>query len=111
MTGLGRASTLRDITTLYRAAFRVLSPELVARQAQRLCQLFFHGDFQVNVVEVRDQRSTVEYAGFTGFDRNLWLDFIGGSEAALSLTGAREIRTTIEAGGDGPTLRASAQWR
>ena len=109
MRAVSKMSATRDVTGLYRVVFSVLSAELLAKQAPRLVALFYRGG-TVTPVEVRDGYACAAYDGWHGFDRRVWLDYLHGTEAVFELAGAKGVATTIDAGGDGPSLRATATW-
>lgn len=110
LRALGRASAELDMTTLYRALFRVLSPERLARNCDRLLSTFYRGDFKVTVVEVTKGLARVDFSGFDGIDKWLWLDAIAGFELVFEMVGAKNARATIESGGDGPSMRLALRW-
>jgi hypothetical protein len=110
LRALGHASALVDVTTLYRALFRVLSPELVARNAGRLLSTFYRGDFRVEVKETKPGMAMVEFTGFHGMDRYCWLDAVYGFEAVFAMVGGKNSRAAIESGGEGATATVSLRW-
>ena len=108
---VGKVSAARDVKGVYRIVFRALSTETLVKQSGRLFKLFYEGG-QVDVQEVRSGFARVRYSECRGFDRNLWLDLLGGSEGVLTAAGARDLRFRIEAGGgDGHDhLQATVTW-
>jgi hypothetical protein len=110
LRALGRASAELDMTTLYRALFRVVSPERLARNSDRVLGTFYRGDFKVTVVEVTKGLARVDFEGFHGIDKWLWLDAIAGFELVFEMVGAKNPRATIESGGDGPNMRLALRW-
>jgi len=108
---VGKVSAGRDVRGVYRIIFRALSTELLIKQSPRLFRLFYDGG-QVDVQDVKSGFARVRYAECYGFDRNLWLDLLGGSESVLAASGAKELRIRIEAGGgDGQDhMQATVTW-
>jgi hypothetical protein len=108
---VGKISAARDVKGVYRIVFRALSTETLVKQSPRLFKLFYEGG-QVDVQEVRSGFARVRYSECRGFDRNVWLDLVGGSEGVLTAAGARDLRVRIEAGGgDGHDhLQATVTW-
>ena len=108
---VGKVSAARDVKGIYRIVFRALSTETLVKQSPRLFRLFYEGG-QVDVQEVRSGFARVRYSECRGFDRNLWLDLLGGGEGVLTAAGAHELRVRIEAGGgDGHDhLQATVTW-
>ena len=108
---VGKVSAARDVKGVYRIVFRALSTETLVKQSGRLFKLFYEGG-QVDVQDARSGFARVRYSDCRGFDRNLWLDLLGGSEGVLTAAGARDLRFRIEAGGgDGQDhLQATVTW-
>ena len=108
---IGKTSAVRDVKGVYRIVFRALSTETLVKQSPRLFRLFYEGG-QVDVADVRSGFARVRYSECRGFDRNLWLDLLGGSEGVLTVSGAHDLRMRIEAGGgDGRDhLQATVTW-
>ncbi len=108
---VGKVSAGRDVRGVYRIIFRALKTELLIKQSPRLFRLFYDGG-QVDVQEVKSGFARVRYSECRGFDRNLWLDLVGGSESVLLASGAKELRIRIEAGGgDGQDhMQATVTW-
>jgi hypothetical protein len=107
----GRLSGGKDVRGVYRIMFRLLATETMIRQSPRLFRLFYDGG-EVSVLEVREGFARVRYAGCDGFDRNVWHDLVGGSEAVFEATGAKGLRIRIEeGGGDGDShMLGSVVW-
>jgi hypothetical protein len=108
---VGKVSAGRDVRGVYRIIFRALSTELLIKQSARLFRLFYDGG-QIDLQEVRSGFARVRYSECYGFDRNLWLDLLGGSESILQASGAKDVRFRIEAGGaDGHDyMQATVTW-
>jgi hypothetical protein len=108
---VGKVSAGRDVRGVYRIIFRALSTEIMIKQSPRLFRLFYEGG-QVDVQDVKSGFARVRYAECFGFDRNLWLDLLGGSESILLASGAKDLRIRVEAGGgDGQEhMQASVVW-
>jgi hypothetical protein len=108
---IGKVSAARDVKGVYRIVFRALSTEILVKQSARLFRLFYEGG-QVDVQDVRSGFARVRYSECRGFNRNLWLDLLGGSEGVLIAAGANELRVRVEAGGgDGHDhMQATVTW-
>lgn len=109
LRALGQDTATRDLTSIYKIIFRILSPNTVVQQSDRLFHLYYKGG-KVKVSDARPGHVRVEYSECWGFDANMWVDFRGGSEAVLALTGARNVRTIVRGGGTGPLFIADAEW-
>jgi hypothetical protein len=108
---VGRASAARDLKGIYRVVFSALSPETVIKRAPRLFKLFYSGG-QVDLLELGPRSARVGYSACYGFDRNIWQDLQGGTEAVFQATGARALVLKAEqGGGDGDSFMvASVVW-
>jgi hypothetical protein len=96
---LGRVSLRRDVNLVYRAIFRLLSPTTLLDQSDRIVKLFVRGGGRYETLEKKPGFVRSRYDGFAGFDRILWLDFLGGGHGALELCGARNVVGRIAGGG------------
>jgi hypothetical protein len=108
---MGSEMTRRDLHGIYRAFLRIVSP----RHVLSLGSLFFGSYFRGPAMRVDENRrgyTHVTFTGCHGFDRNMWLDVIGGCEATLEAAGAKYVRMHIEDGGrDGDaTSSITASW-
>lgn len=110
MKAIGVASVERDVNTIYRAVFRLLSAELLARQTPRLFGIYFRGG-KITVLESGKDFCRVDYRECYGFDRLVWQDYLAGAEGVLKFCGARGLHIVVEEGGrDEPSMIASARW-
>ncbi len=108
---MGYAMTQRDLEGIYRLFVRVASPLTVLKAGARVFSRYLvPGKYEV--VMARDGFIRVDFRDCFGFDRNMWLDVMGGCEAVLEASGGRAVRIHIEAGGgDGDcTCVGSARW-
>jgi hypothetical protein len=95
---VGRRSAERDIGTIHRMVFRLMSPDLMSRQIPRLLGLYFDGGR--GVVESREPgRLRIRFTEMHGFDALVWNDFFGGIEAMLAAAGAKSPRVRVLEGG------------
>lgn len=95
---MGRRSAERDIGTLHRMIFRVLSIDTMAQQIPRLIGLYFDGG--KGVVESKTPgQLRIRFTELDGFDEHVWMDFLGGIEAMLAAAGAKGPRAKILSGG------------
>jgi hypothetical protein len=108
---MGSEMTRRDLTGIYRAFLHVVSPHHVLSMGSRFFATYFRGA-SMHVVEKRPGFTRVGFRDCHGFDRNLWLDVLGGCEATLEAAGAKFVRMHIEIGGrDGDVVTiATASW-
>lgn len=100
---VGAEAMRNDLSGIYRIFLVVVSPQAIISKSARLFNSFFtHGS--ATVLESRAGASRVRWEGCEGFDRNLWEDVLGSSEASLALCGAKNIRIRyVEGGRDGDT--------
>lgn len=100
---IGRRSAERDIGTVHRVIFQLVSVETLVRQLPRFLGLYFDGGR--GVVESSQIESTergtfrVTFTDFFGFDEYVWMDFLGGCEAILAATGKKNVRARVVRGG------------
>lgn len=107
---LGRESVRHDMTGVYRAVFKLLSPQAVFVLASRLFSNYYDTG-QFRIVESRACYALAKWSGCTGFNRDLWSEIFGGCSMFLELAGAKHIRTrTLEGGGDEDFATMSAHW-
>lgn len=100
---IGRRSAERDIGTVHRMIFRVISVETMVKQIPRILGLYFDGGRGVmeSAIVETNERGTfkVAFSEFWGFDEYVWMDFVGGCEAMLAATGKKNARARIVRGG------------
>lgn len=100
---IGRRSAERDIGTVHRVIFRMVSVETLVRQIPRLIGLYFDGGHGALESKTGDgvERGVfrVSFDAFAGFDELVWLDFVGGCESMLAATGKKNCRARIVSGG------------
>jgi hypothetical protein len=102
-TEVGRIGLKRDVNTLYRAVFRLLSPTTLLNQSDRIVKMFVRGP-AVSYVTLESRSGWVRsrWDGFAGFDRAIWRDFVGTGVGALEVCGAKDVQSRcVEGGGDG----------
>lgn len=109
---LGHVSTARDITTIHRVLFRVLSVELLLKQSGKVLAQYFRGA-RITVTSSAPRSVRLAYSDFHGFDRILWLDLLGSAEEMLLQTGAKAVWSRyVEGGTDAsPNAVLEAGWQ
>jgi hypothetical protein len=108
---MGAEMTKRDLTGIYRAFLRVVSPRYVLSAGSRIFSTYLRPG-SMRVVETRSGFVRVAFEECLGFDRNVWQDVLGGCQATLEAAGAKAVRLRYEQGaGDGdPSATAIAWW-
>ncbi len=109
---VGRVSTARDISTIHRVLFRMLSAETLLKQSGKVLAQYFRGA-RVTVDASSPRSVRMRYADFYGFDRLLWSDLRGSAEEMLKHTGAKAIWSRYVEGGAGaePSAVLEAGWQ
>jgi|GEM_PF-1290204 len=109
---VGALSAERDVSTMYRMVFKLLSPKTLMQSTQRSLQTFFT-DVRLVASETSPRRIQFEYQGFVGFDENLWADMYGSSERLIQMTGVKDV-VLLKTGGGGngdSTMALTCSWR
>ena len=106
---IGGASIRRDVTGVYRAFFKILSPESVLTLSGRLFSVYYDTG-SLSIAASGPGYARCEYQGCRGFDRHMWLELEGSSESLLQLAGARSPKARILRGGDGEGCTIEARW-
>jgi hypothetical protein len=109
---IGHEAVKDDLSGIYRIFLLVVSPEFVLGKAP----LLFNTYYDTGVMTVTDTargRARAQWAGCAGFDRNLWQDLVGSSQAGLEAAGAKDVVLNVPTGGgDGDTaMELEARWR
>lgn len=109
---LGNAAMRADFRGVYRIFLVVLSPESLISKSARVFSTYF-AQGTMTVVASRAGFAHVVFADCAGFDRSLWADIIGSSEAGLQLCGAKDTRfEVLRGGGDADDFfEIEARWR
>jgi hypothetical protein len=95
---MGAEMTRRDLTGIYGAFVRVVSPRYVLHAGARIFGTYLRpGKFRAE--ELRRGFVRVHFTECRGFDQNMWMDVIGGCEATLQVAGATSVRLHVQAGG------------
>jgi len=108
---IGKEATRDDLTGIYRIFLLVASPEFVISKAPLLFGTYYNtGAMQVS--HIGKGRARAYWLGCRGFDRNIWSDVLGGSQAALEAAGAKDVLFTVISGGaDGDeSMEIEARW-
>ena len=95
---IGRESTKRDLTGIYRVFLQMISPQAMVSLSARVFGLYYTVG-TMRVLEKREGFARVGVLDCDGFDENIWQDVLGGSELGLELAGAKNVRMRIESGG------------
>jgi hypothetical protein len=107
---IGRAAIDHDFGTLYRALFRMLSPTtLVTTGLKHFSHIYDTGS--VAVTDVQDTSVRIQWTGCTGFDHNMWVEIVGSCERLAELAGGKNVRGSIQEGGDAERCVAVVKWR
>jgi hypothetical protein len=107
----GHAGVTRDLSGIYKIFLRIVSPEFVIGRSAQLFNLYY----DTGTMEVLDKRNggaRARWRGCVGFDHNIWVDVLGGCEAALTAAGAKNVRLTVVSGGreGDENMEAEARW-
>jgi hypothetical protein len=94
----GRVSVRYDVTIVHRLLFRVLSPETLVRQGARLFKMYF-SPAELDVIPKGDKLFIIRCHECAGFDRNLWLDQLGGTEELVRYCGGEGAKLRVLSGG------------
>jgi hypothetical protein len=95
---LGYDSILIDLTTTQRHMLNLVTADTVLGQTNRLVALYWKGGL-VETFDLQPQSARVRFSGWSGFDRNIWQDVIGGVKAMLVACSAHDVEWRILAGG------------
>jgi hypothetical protein len=95
---LGRESAYMDITGVYKAVFKLLSPQVVFSLSARLFSNYYTVG-TVTIVESRKGFVQTSWSGCTDFDRYFWVDILASTEVYLELAGAKNVRIRVVSGG------------
>lgn len=100
---VGRVSLKRDVGSLYRAVFRLLSTTTLLDQSDRIVKMFVRGPAVSYVtLERRPGYVRARWDGMAGFDRAIWRDFVGTGIGALEVCGGKDVQSrAVEGGEDG----------
>ncbi len=109
---LAREATRHDFRGMFRLFITVFKPETVLAHSVRLWRLYCSGG-EVQARKEGPGRAVMTYTGLVGFDRHLFQDSLGGTEAVLEVAGAEQIVSEVLTGGrDGDTeMTARITWR
>jgi hypothetical protein len=108
---VGYENTLDDLKGVYRIFIKMLSPQFVISKSTFLFNTYYDTG-KMTVTDAVAGSALAHWSGCTGFDHNLWQDILGGSQAGLVLSGARDIQLeTLSGGKDGDDfLEVRARW-
>lgn len=94
---IGREAARIDMTGIYKAAFKLLSPQALFGLSTRLFSNYYDTG-SVVIVESRKGFAHAKWSNCTGFDRSLWLEIFGSIEMYLELAGATHVRLRVVSG-------------
>lgn len=77
----------------------LLSPETLLKQSPRVWRTYWDGG-ELIIDETKPGRAVAHCARCFGFNRNLWLNAIGGVQSSLELAGALDVELCVVSGGD-----------
>lgn len=96
---LSAAAVIDDFSTIFKLVRLILSPERVLQMAMKVNSRYLSGG-AIDVLESKSDRFRLRATDYHGYNRLLWADFLGGAEGVLTLMKARELESTLIAGGD-----------
>jgi hypothetical protein len=108
---LGREAARLDMTGVYKAVFKLLSPQIIFNLSARLFSNYYNTG-KVTIIESRHGFVQASWTGCKGFNRHLWVEVLASAEMYLELAGAKNIRMRILLGGgqDDAFAEAQAHW-
>ena len=95
---MGHRSATRDLGTINRFVFRVLSVDTIVHHIPRIISLYYDGG-RGELLSHEDGRMRAQFRDFVGFDEHAWHDFAGGCEAMVEATGVASVRSRFVRGG------------
>ena len=108
---LGHEGAVKNFTTIHRLLLSASSPAAVIARAPRVLRTYFDGG-EIELLESTDGMNASRWTKCDGFDRNIWESMLGGCEAALSLSGAKDVRVRLRSGGGASSeAEVVAFWR
>lgn len=93
---IGRVSTTDDLKGIYSFIVRMLSPQTLLGQVQRIYRMYFDGG-DVKVVRTGPTATNVVYSQCVGVTDSIFEELLGGSAAILELCGGKDIDARIVA--------------
>ncbi len=113
---LGREARRIDGRGLYRFVLRFSTPELYLKHLVRVLALYVEGPRleigSVHHATVGDSELEFRFDHANGFDENIWEDALGGTQALLEMSNARDVRVAMREGGGAETwCVAEARWK
>lgn len=87
-----------DFRGVYRLITLALSPQAIFKLAPMITNLYYDTGRCI-IDEAQKGVARGHFAGFVGFDRNLWEDTIGGITGIMELAGAKNLAPRILGGG------------
>lgn len=95
---LAREAVRHDFATLFRVLSLVVSPERIVANAVKVVARYLKGG-TISALEAKPGRAHLRFAGFAGYDRRMWADFVGGMEGVLIAMRVPGATTEIVKGG------------
>jgi hypothetical protein len=96
---IGYEGTRSDFRGIYKFVASMFSPETLLKQSPRVWKSYWDGG-ELVITEASDGRARARCARCFGFDRNLWLNVVGGVQSALEIAGAMKVEVKIVSGGN-----------
>jgi hypothetical protein len=109
---IGYEGTRADFRGVYKFVASMISPETLLKQAPRVWKTYWDGG-ELAIDEASAGRAIARCKRCFGFDRNLWLNVIGGMQSSLELAGALDVVIEMQSGGgaDDSAAELLATWR
>jgi hypothetical protein len=95
---VGAAAIRRDLTGVYRLAFKLLSPETVYSLSSKLFGNYYDTG-KLTTRQMGRGHARAVYEGCDGFDRTMWEELAGSAVELLRLAGGKNPRVSIVRGG------------
>jgi hypothetical protein len=108
---IGREAARLDMTGIYKAVFKLLSPQIIFDLSARLFSNYYNTG-KVTIIESRHGFVHACWTGCKGFNRHLWVEVFSSVEMYLELAGAKNVRmrTLSGAGENDEFAEAQARW-
>jgi hypothetical protein len=108
---LGYEGAIKNFTTIHRLLLSASSPSAVISRSPRVLRTYFDGG-AIELLESTPGMNVSRWVDCFGFDRNIWESMLGGCEAALALSRAKDVRIRFRSGGGASSeAEVIAFWR
>jgi len=105
---IGRATTKRDLSGIYRFILALATPTMMARHFDKIVASYMRGG--TIAVAVGQNMFTVQGHGWAGITPSLWREAASGVEVILEHTGAKSVSSVFR-GVPGESLSAEFHWK